>query len=171
VCDLFNLLLRNTVMATGNSLCIYQGERRNNYVLSGRTGLVAPLALRDGRFLNVRMGLAIHRSDQGPRLKVMNSSFQYQFDAAGSQWVFRYEYDRNPKGPHPQTHFHIRGQLTESALRAGNTLEHIHFPATRVSLEAVIRLLVDQFHIRPVTPQSIWRKILTQTERDFIEYR
>jgi hypothetical protein len=158
-------------MATGNSLCIYQGERRNNYVVSGRAGLVSPLALRDGRFLNMRMGLAIHRIDQSLRLKVMNSSFQYQLDAAGSQWVFRYEYDRNPKGPHPQTHFHIRGQLTESALRADDTLQHIHFPATRVSLEAVIRSLIDEFHVRPVTPQSVWRKILTQTERDFIEYR
>jgi hypothetical protein len=35
-------------------------------------------------------------------------------------------------------------------------------------LEAVIRLLINQFHVRPVTPRSVWRKILTQTERDFI---
>jgi hypothetical protein len=59
--------------------------------------------------------------------------------------------------------------LTESALRAGETLEHVHFPATRVPLEAVIRLLIEQFHVRPVTPRSVWRKVFAHTERDFID--
>ena len=65
-------------------------------------------------------------------------------------------------------HFHIRGDLTEKCLRAGESLERIHFPATRVSLEAVIRLLADQFHVRSLLQRGELRKLLTQTEREFL---
>jgi hypothetical protein len=131
--------------------------------------MIAPIALRDGRFLNVQMGLAIHKTENGPQLKVINSNFQYQLDDAGGNWVFRYEYDRNPQGSKPPTHFHLRGHLTESVLGHGDTLERIHFPATRVSLEGVIRLLIEEFHVPPATSQKVWRKILTHTERDFTD--
>jgi len=167
LCELFNLLLHQTVMRAGSSLHLQQGERRNNYILSGR--LVVPMVLTDGRYLRIYMGLSIQKTKDGPRLKVINSGFQYQTDANGENWIFRYDYERNPARPHPPTHFHIRGQLTENCLPQGVTLEHVHFPATRVSLEAVIRLLIDQFDTRANSKRSVWRKVLTETEREFLE--
>ncbi len=157
-------------MAHGHSLCVYQGERRNNFLISGRTGMIAPIALTDGRFLDVRMGLAIHGTDQGPRLKVIHSVFQYQTDDAGNDWIFPYEYDRHPHRLHPPTHFHVRGELTENCLPIGETLEKIHFPASaRVSLESVIRLLIDQFGVSANTPRSFWRVVLTESEKAFLD--
>jgi hypothetical protein len=131
---------------------------------------MAPLALRDGQFLDVRMGLEIHGTEYGRRLKVTNSVYQYQSDAAGQKWIFRYEYARHPSGPHPPTHFHVRGHLAEDCLREGEALDRVHFPAsTRVSLEAVIRLLVDQFHVRTAMRRNDWRRVLTHTEREFLD--
>lgn len=155
-------------MAKGHSLQVYRGDRPNKYVLGSQGNLLAALPLRDGRYLDVRMGLAIYGTPDGRRLKVDQSVFQYQSDAGGDGWIFRYEYNRHPVGSHPPMHFHIRGKLTENCLRAGESLERIHFPATRVSLEAVIRLLVDQFHVPPVLKRSELRKLVTQTEREFL---
>jgi len=166
-CDLLNLLLANTVMAVGASLHLQQGERRNNYIVGGR--LLAPIQLRDGKFLRVYYGLAIQGTSEGPRLKVINSGFKYQVDIDGKRWIFRYDYDRFPRRPYPPTHFHIRGDLKENCLPGGEVLEDIHFPATRVSLEAVIRLLIDQFGVSPATPRGIWRKLLAKSEADFLD--
>lgn len=156
-------------MASGSALRVYRGERRNNYFLSSQTGALTPIALRDGRFLDVRMGLAIQGTTDGSRLKTLNSVFQYQSDLDGNNWIFRYEYARHPTGPHPPTHLHLRGQLTEACLRAGDTLEHIHFPATRVPLEAVIRLLIDQFHVPTTERRNFLRKVLLESERAFLD--
>ena len=154
----------------GVTPCVYQGDRRNSFVFGGRVGTIAPLALRDGRFLDVRMGLAIHGTPEGRRLKVTHSVFQYQVSGSGNDWIFRYEYARNPPGPHPPTHLHIRGTLTENCLRTGDSLERIHFPgSSRISLEAVIRLLIEEFHVVPVKPRSFWRPLLTETERAFLD--
>ena len=154
-------------MVSGSSLHLQQGPRTNNYILSGR--LLAPMGLTDGRYLRIYMGLAIQKTKNGPRLKVLNSGFQYQTDTSGTNWIFRYDYERQPVRPHPPTHFHVRGHLTENCLPAGMALERVHFPATRVSLEAVIRLLIDQFHVPTQSIRSIWRKLLTETEREFLD--
>jgi hypothetical protein len=154
-------------MAVGTNLHLQQGERRNNYIVSGQ--LLAPIQLRDGNFLRIYYGLAIHRTPEGPRLKVINSGFSYQMDQQGQRWIFRYDYDRVPRRPHPPTHLHIRGDLKENCLPQGDALEGVHFPATRVSLEAVIRLLIGQFGVRPATPRSIWRRLLAESEREFLD--
>lgn len=165
-CELMNLLLHQTVMVPGSSLDLQQGDRKNNYILSGRS--FEPMALTDKRYLRIYMGLAIHKTKDGPRLKVLNSGFQYQADTNGKEWIFRYDYERNPVRPHPPTHFHLRGTLVENCLPAGKALDDIHFPATRVSLEAVIRLLIDQFQVRARTSRSHWRKLLTESEKAFM---
>lgn len=154
-------------MAKGYALRLYRGERTSRYVLGGLSDPLASVPLRDGRFLDVRMGLAIYGTPDGRRLKVDQSVFQYQ--SSPGSWVFRYEYNRHPVGPHPPTHLHVRGELAENCLREGELLEHVHFPATRVSLEAVIRLLVDQFHVPSQLKRSDLRKLLTQTEREFLD--
>jgi|HubBroStandDraft_1064217.scaffolds.fasta_scaffold204136_2 hypothetical protein len=126
--------------------------------------------LTDGRFLDVRMGLAIHGTARGPQLKVLQSVFQYQSDSAQDNWIFRYEYDRYPHRPHPPTHFHVRGQLTEDCLPAGGSLEKVHFPASsRVSLESVIRLLIEQFSVPATTRRNLWRAVLTESEKAFLD--
>jgi hypothetical protein len=131
----------------------------------------SPVPLNDGRFLRLHFLLERMHTPDGWRLKVQESSFQYQADQDGERWIVRYDYLREPgPDPHPQAHLQVRGLLTESAVpvRRG-LLEHVHFPTGRVPLEAVIRLLADQFGVTCNTEPVLWRPVLAESERAFQE--
>lgn len=44
-----------------------------------------------------------------------------------------------------------------------------HMPTGRVSLEAVVRLLIDELAVEPL--RRDWRRVLASTERNFVERR
>jgi len=137
-------------------------------VLGGWNGPGDPLPLRDGHYLRLTMSLYIEDTSEGSRSKVSHSSFQYQLDQVGERWVFRYDYLREPPDPHPAAHLQIRGNLYEPCLPNRKALERIHFPTQRISLEAVIRLLIEQFGVEPNDPPEIWRPLLAESEAAFL---
>lgn len=143
------------------------GEERLTRGLGGRAGVRDPVPLNDGRFLRVSVSAYID-TDHEDYLKVRNSAYQYQHDVAGEEWVFRYDYLRHPHDPHPACHLQIRGKLQHPIEELqGIPLERIHFPTRRMSLEAAIRLLADQFRIECNTDSEIWRAVLTEGESRF----
>jgi hypothetical protein len=129
------------------------------------------LPLNDGRFLRLHVTLSLEDTPEGRRLKVLKSSFQYQVDQQGERWIVRYDYLREPgPDPHPQAHVQIRGALLEAGVPARRgLLEHVHFPTGRVSVEAVIRLLADQFSVPCNEQPEVWRPVLAESERLFQE--
>lgn len=127
-----------------------------------------PVPLTDGRFLRFGIFLYLEHTQDGPRVKVSSSSFQYQMDREGDHWIFRYDYLRDAPDVHPSTHLHIRGSLTESCLPSDCTLERVHFPTNRIALEAVIRMLVEQFEVPSNQSAEIWRPLLAETEQAFL---
>jgi hypothetical protein len=168
-CELCNLLLHATILPRHRpGLRLYEGDRRYTYLLGGQPEHQAPLLLTDGRYLHLVMTLFIEKTRDGARLKVDDSAYQYQIDQAGERWIFRYDYERRPPTPHPATHFHIRGNLSESCLPPGVSLEKIHFPAIRISLEAVIRLLIEQFKVPMNERNRDWRAMLAESEEAFM---
>jgi hypothetical protein len=65
-------------------------------------------------------------------------------------------------------HLHVRGVLLEPDVLAPDwPLERIHFPTDRESCEAVIRLLIEQFHVPSREAPRIWRPVLAATEEAF----
>jgi hypothetical protein len=131
-----------------------------------------PLPLNDGRFLRLYFLLERMRTDEGWRLKVRESSLQYQATAqSDDQWICRYDYLREPgPDPHPQTHLQVNGTLAAvGVLPPDHPLGRVHFPTDRVSLEAVIRLLADQFSVLCHTESALWRPVLAESERAFQE--
>ncbi|MGH7390441.1 MAG: hypothetical protein ACREM3_13430 [Candidatus Rokuibacteriota bacterium] len=124
--------------------------------------------LNDGRYLRVSVSLFLEPYEGRTRLKVEKSVYQYQLDEEGDQWVVRYDYLRTPSDPHPGMHVQIRGRLHEAeVLPSDATLERVHFPTGRVSIEAVIRMLVEQFRVPPNEEPRIWRPVLAESERAF----
>lgn len=127
-----------------------------------------PLPLRDGRFLRLTMRLRLVKEAKLTRLKVDASAYQYQLDEEGRRWVFRYDYLRIPPSPYPGAHLQIRGKLRERAAPGGGTrMERLHLPTGRVALEAVIRLLVEEFGVPTAQPATVWRPVLAESEREF----
>lgn len=128
----------------------------------------APVPLNDGRYLRVSVSLFLEPFEGRTRLKVEKSLYQYQLNEEGDRWVVRYDYLRTPTNPHPGMHVQIRGQLHEAGvLPRGEPLDRIHFPTGRVSLEAVIRMLVEQFGVPTNAAPEVWRPVLAESERAF----
>jgi len=172
--ELAQLLLQLTVLAPGEFVQLgreISGPDRNlRRVLGGRGGLpTRPVRLRDRRWLRVSVALWLAPTPDGARLKVSDSSYQYQADEAGEQEIFRYDYLRQPHRNEPASHINIYGNLAvPGVLLADRPLYRVHFPAGRVPLEAVIRLLVDDFRVPAAMDESIWRPVLALSEELFM---
>jgi len=165
-----NLLLRLTIL-DGAGVRITAGPRPDErMVIEGGRALDSDVVLlKDGRFLRLFLVLFRAPYQGGHRMKVEQASYQYQVDEAGLRWVFRYDYRRNPSDQHPATHLQVRGRLHESVPPFKGMLERTHFPTGRVSIEAVIRLLIEQFSVESATAPEIWRPVLAESERAFEE--
>jgi hypothetical protein len=127
---------------------------------------IEPVPLNDGRSLRLAVGLGIFETPDGPRLKVVESSYQYQVGAGRDDWICRYDYLQQPRDEHPQAHLQINGVLDALGDR---DLHKIHFPTGRVSLEAVIRTLAEQFDVPTNEAPELWRPILAASEEAFQE--
>ncbi len=167
--DLIQILLGQTILPNGIAVRLSKGPRRGVYALGGYGGPTDPLRLNDGRYLRTTMTLFLTDTTDGSRVKVETSSLQYQMDETGDRWIFRYDYVREPPEPHPSAHIHVRGSLIEPCLAAKQSLEDVHFPTNRVSIESVIRLLIEQFAVPPNNAPEIWRPLLAESEALFMQ--
>jgi len=167
--DLLNLLLGLTVMKPGGALRLFSltGQESRGMVAGWHSS--DPVPLNNGHYLRIATTLEIVDTPEGRRLKTLDSSYQYQLDKEGNRWVFRYDYLRYPRTSHPAAHFQIRAKLVQdSALRTPQTLERLHFPTSRVSLESIIRLLVQEFRVKSNQHEDVWRPALNESEIEFM---
>jgi hypothetical protein len=168
--DLTQQLLAATVLADGQHVRLSgRGGRRGDdvRVLAGMAGPTDPLRLRDGRWLRLAVTLFLDRA-AGDWLKVRKSSFQYQADHDGDQPIFRYDYLRVPHSTEPPAHLNLYGTLdVPDVLPPQRPLSRIHFPTSRVSMEAGIRLLTDDFAVPTATAPTSWRPLLAASETTF----
>ena len=67
-------------------------------------------------------------------------------------------------------HLHIGSALLagQTAIRPGD-LHHAHIPTGRVSLEAVVRLAITEFGVKP--RMGNWEEILQRTEAAFQQWK
>ena len=167
---LASLLLRTTILKPSGDLTLSYGPRpgRQVAVLGGLNGPEDPLPLNDGRYLRFSIALYMEYTAHGPRAKVKSSGFQYQLDPDGEHWIFRYDYIRQSSDTQPATYLHIRGGFVENCLPASGPCESIRFPTRRISLEAAIRLLIEQFRVPTNQSEEIWRPILANSEAAFL---
>jgi hypothetical protein len=102
------------------------------------------------------------------KLRVYEANYQYQEDLDSNAWMVRYDYVRVPEDEHPPSHVHVLGQLRyASCLPSKQPLERVHFPTGRIPIEAVIRLLADQFEVPCNCDANFWRPLLSESEDAF----
>jgi len=103
------------------------------------------------------------------KLKTLNSSVQLLSGEDRQSFVFRYDYLRYAQHNHPPGHLQIRASLEDGEfLPDGRPLERIHFPTGRVTIEAIIRLLIVQFGLKANVP-ALWEDVLYKTEEGFLK--
>jgi hypothetical protein len=166
--DLVGFLLGLTVVKnpSGGRVILDKSKRANQFVLSGWNTLGSPIPLANGEFLRLAMTLYTDEKDH-QFLKVLKSNCQYQRDEAGDKWIFRYDFSREPGNKYAASHIQVRGQLTEAVQLRKQTLENVHFPTRRISIESILRLLIDDFNIKPNQDDGIWRAALAASEGEF----
>ena len=119
----------------------------------------------------LRFVMALYVEPGNGFLKTRLSAFQYQKDAAGEDWVFRYDYqrDRNAGEIRPSAHLHLRSHLLSAdVLDPKKLVERVHFPCGRPTIESTIRLLIDGFGVEPDAPPELWRPVLKESEDWFL---
>lgn len=162
--QLASLLLTNTVVARHGSICLSRHpDRHNAMFLGGWRTVTDPLPLTNGGFL--RYTVTLYLDADTNRLKVERAAYQYQLTADNSSWVFRYDYTRTPVKSEPGAHLQLRGSLIDPP---GGELQDLRFPTGRVSIEAVIRLLVESFGVPCAEWQEKWREVLATSEEAFL---
>src|SRR5262245_51834333 len=70
---------------------------------------------------------------------------------------------------HAPAHIHVRANPAEPCLGAKALFERVPFPTAGVSLEAILRLLIDDFGVPANEPGEVWRPLLQETEQAFME--
>lgn len=168
---LFQFLLSKTIAAPGSRVRLtrMRGSQRDVATLEG-PALGVPIRLNNDRFLRLDYSLALEQYGEYPTvLKVRQSSLQYEASDNRDDWIFRYDYLRTPGDQHPPAHFQIRGTLASSTPMHYDTLERMHFPTGRVTLESVIRCLIEQFDVPSNTGDpAVWRRMLAVSEKEFL---
>lgn len=169
--DLASQLLNITVLKPGAVVRqLASGARPGEMLLGGVPEPTDPLPLTDGRFLRLTISLFRERVEGGYRLKVRKSAFQYQEHRDDkASWIFRYDYLRNPPEREPGAHLQINGSLARAVLPDGKPLGRVRFPTMRVSLEAIIRPLVEEFGVPCNESESVWGPALESTESVFFD--
>lgn len=172
--QLTHLLLASTVLADNDPGpgVYYAAGGRDRADIGGLGGVLRPLPLRDGRWLRLSMSVYLDDTPGGRRLKASKSSFQYQArpEPDTDDWIFRYDYLRDPAGRYPAAHVQINADLRVAGVLPDiKPLSRVHFPTDRVPLEAVIRLLAEDFDVPCAQPPEVWRRMLAEAERFFRE--
>jgi hypothetical protein len=147
-----------------------RGERPGHGTVAGGHGPgQKTIVLTNGRYLQFVVALYSNADGEDGYLRASLSKFQYQADEVGKDWVFRYDYERDPRGVRPAVaHLHVRGAFECRDLDCEREMKKVHFPSGRPTLEATIALLIDQFDVTANSPEEIWRPALEGSQRQFL---
>jgi hypothetical protein len=174
--ELLNFIFRLTVMDASAGVRVHRLKGDDvKRVIAPLQGPQMPLPLNGGAFLRFNINAFLGDTAKAPGrlvLKIADEAFQYQLDDQGTEWIFRYEYQRDPAvNRHPPAHLHVKADLKRGPEVFGDDhpLDRVHFPTGRVSVPAIIRLLVEQFGVPCHEDPELWRPVLAQVESDFHE--
>lgn len=109
-------------------------------------------------------------TDHGPEWRVTTAAYEYYvYDSqCGELLGFHWQPGSTYRGP-DRPHLHVSAQLpirTDAHGGARNQpLHRLHIPTRQVTLESVVRMLIDDFGVQPV--RADWDRRLTDSEQVF----
>jgi hypothetical protein len=173
------LLLSRTILAKGHPGpgLITRKDQSQVAQLGGMGAFLRPLPLLNKRYLAFQISLAkMPHKDGGEVWKVLQARYQYQADdeeGMNDTWLFRYDNLREPGADihHPSAHLNLNANPAIDNLVPPHPqhLSDIHFPTRRVSFEAVIRLLIEEFDVPSLALREEWEPMLAESEKMFFQ--
>lgn len=143
-----------------------QGGEFAGFVSHSPQGLPAPMPLEDGHYLYLHHALGLRRRER--YLTTLEYSYRYQASASRDSWIWRYEYVREPPAGYPYARCHLHVNARPSLYRGTRPFPDLHLPVgERVTIEALVRHLVVEHDITPISPR--WENVLVEAEQAFRE--
>jgi hypothetical protein len=144
------------------------------YTATLRTGQL--VELHGPNRLRIQVGHAFRLietpdADRGP-VKASTVRYQYLITTDGHREVFGYHW--TPDAPAPQKthpHMHIGSLVTAESAFLPKTFSGLHIPTGRVSLESVIRFLIEELAVETIIDRDTALDRLRQSEAAFHRYR
>jgi len=104
-------------------------------------------------------------TDRGP-WKVRTAGYMYTVQSEAGDEVFSYHW--HPQGESPVTYPHLHmGHVKLDP--DGMLLQKAHLPGGRVSVESIVRLLIQDFGVIPL--REDWESVLDSGEETFTRWR
>lgn len=124
-----------------------------------------PMRLANGSYLYAYQRLGLRRPER--YLTTLEYHYVYQRTDDDDSWIFRYEYQREPgdKYPYPLAHLHLNA--VPEGYPGPKPFPRLHMPTGRVTIEAVVRHLLDEHAVPALSPN--WREMLSAAEGAFKE--
>lgn len=159
--DHLNSLFNATISESRLTLLEVAGGSDQKHIVRFQ-GQRLPLVLNPSGFLDFRQ--LVHRVEDHVEITQAAYVFSSSEDPDDEDtWVFRYEYDRLPGPTKPQSHLHVNAE------RNGESIKHVHFPTSRISVEQLIAHLIMEHAVD--SARDDWRDFLGASHQGFIERR
>lgn len=131
--------------------------------LSLQRGALAKLQTDPALFLTVLIRFHIRRAKgkRGP-WKVSTVAYYYGIHDSDGREVLAYHWHPGVGPTYPHLHFH-------TATGSAKFLSKAHIPTRRISLEEVLRFLIEQLGAKP--RRSNWREILAGSQERYESFR
>lgn len=95
---------------------------------------------------------------------VRSSGYSYQLRERAGREIIAFHWHPGRRGQPDFPHLHITSQVGAVQIPAKS-----HVPTGRVSIESVIRFLIEELHVRPLRPN--WDRVLIEGEQSFNDRR
>jgi hypothetical protein len=123
------------------------------------------LPLNDGRYLYLIQRLGLRRDEK--YLTTLEYRYVYQATQDPDSWIFRYEYQREPAEGYPYPVANLQINASPDSYAGDKRFRDLHLPTGRVTIEDIVRHLIDEHGLEPVSDD--WGETLSATEESFKE--
>jgi hypothetical protein len=143
-----------------------EAETFTGYVAHAPHGAPEPIRLQNDRYLYLHQLLGLRRREG--YLTTLEYSYRYQATESPDSWIWRYEYLREPPAPYPYPRCHLHVNARPGSYTGDKAFPDLHLPVgERVTIEAIVRHLVAEQGVQPISPQ--WETVLAEAEESFAE--
>jgi hypothetical protein len=124
----------------------------------------AAMRLENGRFLYLYNLLGLRREQK--YLATLEYHYSYQATADPNSWIVRYDYVRDPPPGYAYATAHAHVNAEPASYPGPRPFNDLHLPTGgRVKIEQLLRHLIEEHSIRPLSPT--WQQTLDEAEAFF----
>jgi hypothetical protein len=103
-------------------------------------------------------------SDPADPFRVRTAGYYYAIsDQRGSEILAYHWHPEAQEGARDEPHLHVKAKVTvQNDPSLEDIFSSLHLPTERITIEAIVRLLIEQFKVQPI--RSNWKGAIEESE-------